>query len=118
MLISIIDFFIIIKPPQYVFRRKDKGIFKNLMHLSATMVRWFCAKKYGWGWTPCSVEGWLITIFWTLGILIFAFSRKFPDNTSFSKVFLEFMLPVFLWVAVLIVIAYQTGDKPRWRWGK
>ena len=27
---------------------------------------WFRAKCYGWGWYPCSWEGWLVILIWAI----------------------------------------------------
>ena len=31
---------------------------------------WFRAKRYGWGWTPASVEGWLVMAAFMVAVVI------------------------------------------------
>lgn len=72
---------------------------------------WFRPKTYGYGATPSSWEGWLITLFFILFILSGAF--QIQSNA------LQFVVEFFLMVAILmIIIKYKTEGKMRWRWGK
>ena len=72
---------------------------------------WFKSKSFGWGWTPCSIEGWLVTIAFISALIILAFTLR-EDNTT------SFLLWLVSLMAVLIIICYKKGEKPRWRWGK
>ena len=71
---------------------------------------WFKRKLYGWGWTPCSWEGWLVLLVW---VIFFALVVSNIDHESFKN-----YLFIFLSLAVLIVICYKKGEKPMWQWGK
>jgi hypothetical protein len=31
--------------------------------------RWFKARRFGWGWTPCSFEGWLVTVISVIALI-------------------------------------------------
>jgi hypothetical protein len=78
---------------------------------------WFRAKTYGWGWTPCSWEGWLIT-----GLFVFFeywnFVRLDAVSYSSSDTLRPFIIQTLLAVAAFLVVAYWRGEKPGWRWGK
>jgi len=71
---------------------------------------WFRRKRFGWGWIPASKEGWLVTVLFIL--IVFYITRYVGTD------------PVLFWgylvlsIAALIIIAYKTGEKPRWQWGK
>ncbi len=68
----------------------------------------FKAKCYGWGWYPCSWEGWLILLIWFLLFLFFIRGVEESLNLFF----------IFVLTLLLILICWKTGEKPRWRWGK
>jgi hypothetical protein len=78
---------------------------------------WFKAKKYGWGWYPCTWQGWLI-----LGVFVLYISqRSFAINTLIGigrpdplRFFFEILIPT----VILLLLCYWKGEKPRWRWGK
>jgi len=81
---------------------------------------WFKARRYGWGWTPVSIEGWVVLIVFVVlvatGAAIYASHIKSaPDRALATFLYL-------LWIALLsaglIAIAYATGEPPRWRGGK
>jgi L-asparagine transporter-like permease len=65
---------------------------------------WFRRKPYGYGWEPCSWQGWLIIALFVYLIIDATFREKF--------------LMVFVWVIVLLAVCYCTGETPRWQWGK
>ncbi len=75
---------------------------------------WFKAKIFGWGWTPVTWQGWLITIIFVLMIYIISVINKaFP---SFNNDW-PFVLAVIVLAGAFIFIAYKKGEKPSWRWG-
>lgn len=78
---------------------------------------WFRAKNYGWGWYPCSWQGWLVLVVY-VGYLLFR-SKVVKDmfDTSSSFVFRYSFETIFATV-ILIIICFITGEKPEWRWGK
>lgn len=76
---------------------------------------WFKRKLYGWGWTPATWQGWLITGIFIILIAVFAFT--IDENSPPQEVMFTFLLPVALLTATFIRIAYRTGEKPRWSWG-
>lgn len=78
---------------------------------------WFAAKKYGYGWVPATYEGWFVLVGF-LGLIgggAWFISNLFPRSEDFLVVFLPW---VFLLSVVLILVAYRTGEPPRWHWGK
>jgi len=69
---------------------------------------WFKRKKYGYGWMPSSIEGWIVIIIASVMILYFAFKiQENPIN----------ILYMILTAVVLVIINYIKGEKPRWQWG-
>ncbi len=70
---------------------------------------WFKNKRFGWGWTPATWEGWLITLlFLALGVVA---------GMLFGEDSIAFFVSIFVLVTLLIFICYATGEKPEWRWG-
>ena len=72
---------------------------------------WFKRKLYGWGWVPARWQGWLVTliliVFVTYMALFFLIRGKL----------IEYFVSLIIAIAVLVYIAYKTGEKPRWSWG-
>lgn len=79
---------------------------------------WFKAKLYGWGWTPCSWEGWAITFIVAVSIGMNVAAVANTPSLSVQQAFMFSVLPTWVTVILLIVICILTGEKPRWRWGK
>jgi hypothetical protein len=75
---------------------------------------WFKNKQYGWGWTPATTEGWLVLLAWLVILVIssFVISYFWPKYFPFLWVGC-----VFVFTAILLVVCYKTGEKPRWNWG-
>ncbi len=77
---------------------------------------WFKRKLYGWGWTPATWQGWLVTAIFA-GI-IFWLGRSFDSESSIRESFMTFFIPLIFLTILFIYIAYRTGEKPFWQWGK
>lgn len=77
---------------------------------------WFRAKTYGWGWVPCSWEGWTVTGLYVAGVALFA--GTLDEYSPAREIMFTFVLPVALLTSMLIRLAYKKGEKPSWRWGK
>jgi len=78
---------------------------------------WFKRKCFGWGWTPASIEGWIVT-FAYCAALIFIFMRIDGTSHSASDTLYGVFLPFLALTVLLIIICYRTGESPRWQWGK
>src|SRR5712691_11098616 len=94
---------------------------------------WFKARRYGWGWTPCSIEGWLVTIATAIaligGDLAIVFLAADPAEIRWTFGFLPH-LPAkagligtaiawdLLIIGPAIWISWKTGERPRWLWRK
>ena len=75
---------------------------------------WFKRKTYGWGWTPCTWQGWGITIAYAVILIVLS---SFVDWNNEKEIMLMFVLPLVFLTAAFIGIAYKTGEQPRWQWG-
>jgi len=78
---------------------------------------WFKRKLYGWGWVPVTREGWIVTILFIGIILLNGFYLASNPNPSDTQITI-FLVIVFVSIILLILIAYRTGEKPCWRWGR
>lgn len=80
---------------------------------------WFRAKLYGWGWTPARWQGWCVIFLYLLLVLGLVSIREkaISGNPDSGSNFLTFALPIILLTALLIIVAYKKGEKPRWMWG-
>jgi hypothetical protein len=80
---------------------------------------WFRRKRYGWGWTPATKEGWLVLLVYIIifatADIIFVNSMKVAPSHTKSGVFLAF---VGFITGILIQICYKKGEEPRWSWGR
>jgi len=77
---------------------------------------WFKRKQYGWGWTPVSWQGWLVTALYIA--LVVGLGIAVENASSRREVLLFFVLPTLVLTTTLIRIAYKKGERPHWQWGK
>ncbi len=75
---------------------------------------WSKRKRYGWGWTPVTWQGWTAVGVWAVFILG---GMSYVNESSPSSVWI-YISSVFLSIIPLFLIFYKTGPSPRWRWGK
>lgn len=74
---------------------------------------WFRARTFGgWGWTPVTWQGWLVTIFF-IGLFIAtpAFVKKYFPNSDPKRGSIVLGL-ILVEVLLLVLVCYFTGDKP------
>ena len=87
----------------------------------AAVKKWFKAKDYGWGWVPQTFEGWLTTLSYLIlvTILTIIFVMRLNDPLFDPRISIGIYLSLLGLLSVaFIIIAYYTGEKPSWRWGK
>lgn len=77
---------------------------------------WFKAKSYGWGWTPCSWQGWLVVLV-HIALVVANYFRINAVAHSTPETLANFLPETIGLTILLIAITYATGEKPEWRWG-
>ena len=82
---------------------------------TVSVRKWFKGKLYGYGWTPATREGWGLTFVFVAVILTLAF--RLDENATDMQAVKELLIPIFALTAVFILIAWRTGEKPKWMWG-
>ncbi len=80
-------------------------------------VIWFRRKTYGWGWTPCTWQGWFILAVY-VAIIVRIFRGIDAQSHSGSDTLYVFLVPCIISTIVLIIICRIFGEKPRWQWGR
>ncbi len=75
---------------------------------------WFKRRRFGWGWTPVTWQGWATLIVWFILIVLAAF--QLPTNPSSSQ-YTTFLAAVLAIVILLFVIIGLKSPRPHWRWG-
>lgn len=76
---------------------------------------WFKCKLFGWGWTPATWQGWLLTLVYLF--IIIGLSLSVDENSSDKEVYLVVLLPVFILTIAFIRLAHKKGEPLRWQWG-
>lgn len=77
---------------------------------------WFRRKTYGWGWTPITWEGWLVTLVVLVIPLVIRLTAKALEFSKPTQYFYTWAsVPILL--MALILICFRYGEKPKWQWG-
>jgi len=83
----------------------------KILHMSERPKEyWFKRKRYGWGWVPATIEGWLVVAAF-LVLLFLGSSLMKGSNTAAA---------VVCWVlggGILIWANLTHGPAAKWRWG-
>jgi hypothetical protein len=79
---------------------------------------WFRAKTYGWGWTPASIEGWLVMALFVAGVVadVLLLKHRLGAGSPTSAWAIFFAVLAAL-VGALLAVGWMTGERPRWHWG-
>jgi len=78
---------------------------------------WFRRKLYGFGWTPCTWEGWAVLLVYVV-FLVKVFVLMDRISHSISDMLIHMFIPYVLSTILLIYVCYKKGERPRWQWGK
>ena len=76
---------------------------------------WFKRKLYGWGWTPATREGWLVTVLFIVaigGVVGRAAVLDLPE----TAIPVHVILPALILSGLLFFVCYKKGEKPAWQW--
>ena len=77
--------------------------------MSAPTKLWFRRKRFGWGWTPVSVEGWV-----SLGVYVAIIAAIVPAQHSHP---VACAIGLIVATAGIIALGYLKGEAPAWQWG-
>jgi hypothetical protein len=80
---------------------------------------WFRPKKYGWGFTPISWEGWLLTLALIILIIASAYINSFFTSYIELKEGLRFILDLVFAVSIFSIVSERKmKESLMWRWRK
>lgn len=68
---------------------------------------WFKKKKFGWGYTPCSREGWVVVVIYILLVLVLGLWYENSPELRFNW----FIAGLILLVSSLILISSRKSKK-------
>jgi hypothetical protein len=75
-------------------------------------------RRYGYGWTPVTLQSWL---FIGLELVIILTAASFlpakPAQPTLGEL-LRFFAILGAAIGTLLIFTYQTSPKAKWRWGK
>lgn len=79
---------------------------------------WFTPKKYGYGFSPISWEGWLMTLVLLGLITLSAYTNDFFTDEVMPQQGVRFILDLGIFCAIFFLIALpKTRGKLKWSWG-
>ena len=67
---------------------------------------WFRKKTFGFGWTPCSWEGWLVLLVWLASFILIVKNTEPGSLNSF--------IYIILMVGLLLLVSYLKGERLSW----
>jgi len=77
---------------------------------------WFKGKEYGYGWYPCSKEGWLVLLAYVVALGGLSFVA-IPEMEIYPEFTFVYVLAVVVATISLIIVCITKGEKAMWRWG-
>ncbi len=80
---------------------------------------WFKARDYGWGWVPVTLEGWVAVGLFVVAVTstIIYFMYRVRTGLDGRRATFYGAIWIVVWIALLVAVAWMTGEPPRWRWG-
>ena len=85
--------------------------------MNVVATYWFRPKRYGYGATPVTWQGWAVTLA-VAGIAVAATVRLKPHAVEWPAIWAAIVVSdVLALVALLVVTRRKTEGEWRWRWG-
>lgn len=78
---------------------------------------WFKRRRYGYGWTPVTVQGWSTVLIYALVVMLAANQLLGDPNQTPNENLGLFLIVFAIATTVLVFISLRKGPQPRWRWG-
>lgn len=87
------------------------------MNKSKKQKHWFKRRRYGFGWTPITWQGWLSILIFLAVVMIGSYIiEDTPRNTLSPEAILYLVFFAFA-TLMLIIVSVKKGPSPKWRWG-
>jgi hypothetical protein len=88
--------------------------------------KWFRRKRYGYGLTPATWHGWLITFLYiifmialtTLLLVAIRDEPKHDPDIFFSYALIAYFTAFILSTLSFVLVSVLTGETMKWQWGK
>jgi uncharacterized membrane protein (DUF485 family) len=71
---------------------------------------WFKRKRYGWGWVPATIEGWLVV---GVFVVLIAFGSSLMNGSNAAAGIACWVIGV----GILIWATFTRSPAAKWRWG-
>lgn len=78
---------------------------------------WFKRRRYGYGWTPVTWQGWLSVIGFLAVVVLAATTPEESPRGTDSSALLVYSGLIIIAVVWLVIVSSAKGPKPKWRWG-
>lgn len=78
---------------------------------------WFKRRRFGWGWSPATKEGWLSVGALLLAVAVAATLLAVTTDDDDAWPVIAYLAFVLVALAIFLRVASQHAPKPHWRWG-
>jgi hypothetical protein len=78
---------------------------------------WFRAKRYGWGWTPCTWQGWTVLAVWAVVFTALVTGCAAAASASNGALFALLLAFTIASTLALVGLCWRKGEPPQFRWG-
>jgi hypothetical protein len=79
---------------------------------------WFKRRRYGYGWIPVTIQGWIVVFVYLVVVVGGAAAFLDAPETTSDRESAFFLLFATIATMGLLSLTRYKGPKPRWRWGK
>lgn len=78
---------------------------------------WFKRRRFGWGWTPVTREGWLVIVAFMIALVGGAVlvGDRMEESGWWMAAWLTWAAA---WVIALLILTARHAPPGKWRWGR
>jgi hypothetical protein len=79
---------------------------------------WFKNKRWGYGWSPSTKQGWAVTVMYLISI--YALAKVFASQGEELNLIFSLLVGFSVVVATLTLffVSLRHAPKPKWQWGE
>lgn len=78
---------------------------------------WFKRRRYGYGWTPVTWQGWATIGIYLFALLGYAFTMDEASPEGTLEDIYMYLGVVFGMTVCFIIVTAIKSPRPKWRWG-
>lgn len=81
-------------------------------------TRLFKRKRYGYGWTPVTLGGWILVALFIVAIVLWSLIMLPSTNVVTLEQQVVYLTGLIIIIALMLFVTRRYAPRGKWRWGR